>query len=1175
VATEALPREPAASSSGGSAATTPAPGPGDGEGPSGGRGPRRGALVAVAVVAALLALLSAAALPFAPVRHDRPVVTWPQSAAAPVSTSLMLVAHRPAALSASTTCATARAAAERGDGLILSTMRPSSALAAEQGLLWWVSDGQLRLDVAGTLVDSQPLPAGDCALEVVTTDDGLGVALLRDGTPVGEPTEVLPEVDSLVTSLTALDEGAGERLSATVAVNDEFASSPTPVKLALVALLLLAGLACLLCLGLLDRTRAGSLAAGAGSADHGLAPPPWRSTLRPRLADAAVVVLVVAWTFLAPMTDDDGYYAAMARNVAASGYVGQYYQLYDQSFVPLTWPWYALSWWTGVADTPLGLRVPALVLGLLTWLGVRRCADLLLGDHPRWGRSGRVRGRVTALLALAFATAWTPYVMGVRPEAISAAASVAVLVGVLTTLRTGRQLPLALAVVAAALSCAAHPTGAVAVAPLLAATPQLWRRLRSDRPLVTLARLVTVIAPGAMATAAGFADGTLHDFRRGREVFTAIERPLEWTQEIRRYEFLFNQGIPMGAYAKRTVVVLALLAVGLSLLLVAAARARRLAEASGTAALATTATTALLAFVTLWVTPSKWTHHFGSLAGLAPLLLTVLLLVGPQLARRALPGGGRGAAGFVVVASVVAVAAVAMSGPNLWPYAYDLGMPHPGVTPYLSVVDLSSPVWWALGAAVTAAGLALLARRRARGQDDESSETPGAEASETPDAETTEDPGVEAAEDRAPSSVGLRTAAVTTVALMAVSTSYLVGSFAIATAATRDAYSPSAAMVTDPLNRDCGAAGAISVADGSRAQPLAPAPGLPATPAVGPEEAFVEGTGWWQGDPPPGTLPPAQSDAEPAPVTGTWGSLADGDTATGELLTGWYALGDALAGAPGTGGAPAAPDAPATAVTVLVSGDLVVGGGNTLVAEYGVVEGDDVRVTTVEQLADDASSTEWRTVRLGDAAPVDPGPDGVVDTDDDPPPVPVLAPQGLTADAAGVPADPAEEGLVYDQELAAAAQVVRLRAVDGTSGSGGWLAVGTPGTVPVTTMAQHLPDDAVVATAWQRTYLFPCQEQVLTAHGISTRPEHAILYGSRSLEGTGDSVWQPGRGGLFAQVPEAATLTQVSSWFTDTPEVPWGQLASAEYAYPERAYDLALSPEVTSGLTGPSTPPLS
>ncbi len=1140
MATQAPPREPAA------APDPVAHGPVQ-------RRRHRAVLTLLAVLASLVALGSAAALPFAPVHHDRPVVTWPQDPAAPVSTSLMLVAHRPAALSATTTCATARAAAERG-GVLLSTMRPESARSAQEGLLWWVTGGQLRLEVAGTLVDSAPLGDAECTLALVPSQDGTGLVLLRDGQPVGEPTEVLPEVDSLVTDVEAVDAAAGEQLGVQVAVNDEFASSPTPLKAALVAALLVSGVVALVCLGLLDRLPAGQLGRPGAGAGDGRAPPPprWRATLRPRWADAAVVALVVAWTFLAPMTDDDGYYAAMARNVSASGYVGQYYQLYDQSFVPLTWPWYALSWWTGVADTPLGLRVPALVLGLLTWVGVRRCADLLLGHHGRWGTgTGVVRGRVTALLALAFATAWTPYDMGVRPEVLSAAGSALALTGVLTALRTGRRLPLALGVVAAALSCAAHPTGAVAVAPLVAATPALWRRLRADRPLATLARVLTVIAPGAMATAAGFADGTLRDFQRGREVFRAVEEPLTWTQEIRRYEFLLNSDIPMGAYAKRTAVLLALLGVALALLLAAAARARRVSDAVGAAALATTGSATLLAFVALWVTPSKWTHHFGSLAGLAPLLLTVLLLLGPDLARRALPGRGGGGAGVGVVAAVVAVAAVAMTGPNQWPYSWELGMPHPGVSPYLSVVRLASPLWWALGAAAVAAVLVQHQRRAARAAGREPAPPGGGAVRVGDDAST---PGATAA---APSSPALRAAAVTVVVLMAVSTTYLVGSFAIATAATLGTYSPSAAMVTDPLNRDCGAAGAIRVADDGASAPLRPAAeaGLDVEDGAGaraeatPEGSFVEGGGWWQADPPAGEV-------GEGPLREVWGSLQV-EEPTGELLTRWYALDGALS----------APDA---AVTVLTAGDLREAGGVSLAAEYGVVEDGRVRVVTVEPLQDDVATSEWRHLPLGDT-PLPRPTEGPFARDADGDGV-VEAVEEVEVRPAGAPLD--EPGLVFDPELAATAQVVRLHAVDADPSGGGWLAVAAPTALSTTTMSGYLPDDAVVATAWQRTYLFPCQRQVVTGHGISTRPEYAVLFGARTLEGAGDSVWQPGRGGLYAQVPEQATMTQLASRFTDAPRVPWGQLARLDYDYVDGAYDVRLEPEVASGTRGPSTPPL-
>ncbi len=1099
-------------------------------------------LAAVTVVAALVALACAAALPFAPVEREVPVVTWPQSPTAPVSTSLMLVSQAPGSLRVETTCAAARAAGERGDGLLLATMNPTSFKTPQQGLLWRVDGENLRLDVAGTTVDDSPLPAGDCELALVTVPvagpppatapevgpgsasdaaAGTGLQLQRDGVDVGDPVPGMPRTDTLATGLTALDPAAGERLSVALSVNDEFQSSPTPVKLALVVLLVLASAAGLVCLWLLDR---GDRRAGRRGTRTGRAPPRWSRTLRPRLADAATVVLALVWTPLAPMTDDDGYYAAMARDVGSSGYVGQYFQLFDQSFVPLTWPWYVLSWWEQVADTPLGLRVPALVMVLLTWVLVRRSADLLLGDHPRWGRSvgdgggfgddgaaagggERVlRSRAVWLLALVYAAAWTPYVMGVRPEAISALGSAVALVAVLTTVRTGRRLPLALGVLAAAMSAAAHPTGAVALAPLLAGLPACWRALRAATVARTLLRVLAVVAPGAVATAAGFADGTFYDFVRGREVFKAVEAPLTWTDEWIRYGFLLNPGIPMGAYAKRVTVLVALLALALALLLVALSRGRRLAEGLGARPLAITATTTLLAFVTLWVTPSKWTHHFGALSALTPLLVLALLLLGPDLARRALAARGAGAVGLGVVGAVVVVAAVGMTGPDLWPYSWSLGSQRFGPSPYLSVVQLSSPLTWVVVAGLVALALRWRQRRAAR------------------------DAGAAALAQG--SALALRTAAVTTVVLLGTSTAYLVGSFALAAAATAGTYSPSSSRLLDPLGTSCGAAGAISVADDRRARPLDRVAG---DVSISPPGAFVRGdAGAWRGDPPP-SLPDDRA---------VWGSLADGNTATGTVTTPWYAA-DGLA-----------EDWSGEVLTALVAGDLALDGGNSLVAEFGVHGADgSVDLTTAQLLGDDATTTEWRTVRIGGAVPAA-TPER---------PVPAAVPQVRDEDG---------EPVLYDPAAAAGSDVVRLRASDGATGDGGWVAVSEPAVAPLVSMDDYLPEDAVVATSWQITYHFPCQRQVTTADGIADRPDHAVLVGPDPLEGAKDAIWQNGRGGLYAPVPEAGTLVELVSAFTDDPEVPWGQLARIEYPFAAAAWDLEPVPDTTSGLSGPTPPDL-
>ena len=113
-----------------------------------------------------------------------------------------------------------------------------------------------------------------------------------------------------------------------------------------------------------------------GRVDRGTERPPRpRRFGRPRIVDAVVPVVIGFWTLVAPATDDDGYYAAMARNARISGEVGNYYQLYDQNFTPFTWFYYVLGWWQGVVgDAPVLQRLLAVAFGLLTWVLLRRFA---------------------------------------------------------------------------------------------------------------------------------------------------------------------------------------------------------------------------------------------------------------------------------------------------------------------------------------------------------------------------------------------------------------------------------------------------------------------------------------------------------------------------------------------------------------------------------------------------------------------------------------------------------------------------------------------------------------------------------------------------------------------------------------------------------------------------------
>ena len=161
-----------------------------------------------------------------------------------------------------------------------------------------------------------------------------------------------------------------------------------------------------------------------------------------------VPVTVIGWLFVAPATDDDGWFATQARNAAHSGDVGNYYQLYDQSFTPFTWSYQALAWWQQLAGyAPVPQRIPALVCGLLELAGAAPVRGSLRWP-PRRGPATAGRGGPPPCSAVRLLAWWLPYGMGVRPEAVVALCAAATLLAVLVA---GRRRPAG----AAWLACAA------------------------------------------------------------------------------------------------------------------------------------------------------------------------------------------------------------------------------------------------------------------------------------------------------------------------------------------------------------------------------------------------------------------------------------------------------------------------------------------------------------------------------------------------------------------------------------------------------------------------------------------------------------------------------------------------------------------------------------------------
>ena len=627
-------------------------------------------------------------------------------------------------------------------------------------------------------------------------DDAV-LTVSRDGTELARATApLLPSVDMLTTSVTAVPPGA---LRVTLDVDDEFTSSPTPLKRVLIGLLLVMLLATAVLL----------VRADLDDDDR----PDRRRWGRPRVVDAVVPLVIGFWTLVAPATDDDGYYAAMARNSRISGAVGNYYQLYDQNFTPFTWFYYVLGWWQGVVgNAPVLQRLLAVAFGLITWVLLRRfAADAMVETAPDrpW-----VRSACHAMLAAVFLAWWLPQDMGVRPEGVVCVCAAAAMYAVLVASRRERLAVAWLAFALAGLGFAAHPTGFTLLAPLLAGLPLLWRLVAvPGAAMATTLRALAVASGGMVAPLLAFADGGLRDFLRGQQIFLSIQAQESWATEIQRYSFLLSQ-IPMGNYAKRAAVLLCLVSLAWFAVLAGAARMRRVQLP---VTLWLSGSTTALAFAALWLTPSKWTHHFGALAGVGSAFLALFLVLAVPTMRSVL-GMWRPPFGLVagVVGSYVLAIALSWHGPNQWPYAWLDGVRRPTFTPAIKHLLLDSPLLWLL-VLVVVVGV-LVASSRVVG---------------------TRDPRLNV----------LRAVPILVAISLVGTTVYTVYTFGLAAAQGVPRSSLWAQSLADPTASRCAAAAGTEVLDPFTAVPLEEAPGLPAPP---PATGFVAGGGYYAGNRPQG-----------------------------------------------------------------------------------------------------------------------------------------------------------------------------------------------------------------------------------------------------------------------------------------------------------------------------------
>ncbi len=667
------------------------------------------------LVPGLFAALAAVAFPFLPVQQPRVDYAWTASDGA---AAIPLMPYQPVALTATIECDTARTT-----GMLLSTVppRPDPAAVPLAGLRLTSATGSdptgtdptgtdptgstpagadgtssgstgrsdtgtagpgrsgdattdrtVTITSGGVELGAVALPAGRCSLSVAS-DPQRTVVRVDGETVLVHEGDVRPAVAGAFSYASS-----GVELALTADTRFQTTISPLKATVGVIAVLALLGM--FVALRRADR---------AATARVRLLPQQW---WRPRGVDVAVVALLGVWWLIGAITVDDGYIAGIVRSRGENGLVGNVYRWLNAPEAPFSWFYDLYHLWSLISSSTLWMRLPSTLLGLLTWALLSRLVLPRLGAaaHRPW------------VAALAFGTWWVPFNLGLRPEPWVAVGVLGVFLAVERAVATRRLVPLAVGLVLAGATTAVTPGGLIAFTPLLAASVPVLRLLRARRDLGWWAVLAAVGAAPASAVLLMTYDQSLAGVLEATRVRALIGGGVQWYQEAQRYGLLLEPGSFQGSIGRRAAVLVTVLAAAGALLRrpsgIARGPARRLVLSL------------LLALGVMTFTPTKWTQHFGDLAGLGAAVLVVGAAAWSAAALR-----GRLPTFLAGAGAAVAVAALVLAGYNTWPYASGWFVPaFSTVAPQLFDIPLAT-ILLAVGATVVGGLLARTAWRRAAG----------------------------------------------------------------------------------------------------------------------------------------------------------------------------------------------------------------------------------------------------------------------------------------------------------------------------------------------------------------------------------------------------------------------------------------------------------------------------
>lgn len=595
---------------------------------------------------ACLAALCAAVFPFAPVRQPLVRYQWPHAPGR--ADAIPLMPYQPVYLRASWSCA---AAGSVPSGTLLATMplHPDSEAPKLSGLRVEVHGGRLSVHSGrSTIADMPRAPRGDCVWTLVS--DPSGTRLDLDGRQVARVGgDSRPAVAGIFTQ--ARDT---QGMHVSIVADNRFQTSPSLVKQALGAGCALALTAMFVTLARCERR----------SRRIRWLPRRW---WRPRAVDAAVVALLALWTVIGPSTVDDGYISGIIRSRGENGFVGNAFRWLNTPESPWGWFYELGHLWAQVSVTPLWLRLPSTLLALGCWILLSRLVI------PRFGRFG-ARSRTQWITALAFAAWWLPFGLGMRPEPWVAFGVLAVVCLVERAVASRTVLPLAMGLAVAGATAALTPAGIMAFAPYLVALRPIFRMMRGGSALRPGPLLLVMSGAVSVTLLFAFADQSLAAVAESVRVRRLIGDGRPWFDEYERYVHLLAPGYFEGSMVKRVPVLLTLL--GIAAVAWVLLRPRRApGVASGPACRIVGITVVCLLVFTF--TPTKWTHHFGDLAGVGAAVLVLAI----HTWVRAYSHDVREL--IVGLAAVTCVGSLVLAGRNVWPFVSDLGLPWNKSTPAL------------------------------------------------------------------------------------------------------------------------------------------------------------------------------------------------------------------------------------------------------------------------------------------------------------------------------------------------------------------------------------------------------------------------------------------------------------------------------------------------------------